>query len=169
MDALDAILSRRSIRQYTPQAVSDETVTELMAAAMAAPSAGNEQPWHFIVMDDRELLDAVPKFHPHSWMLEEAPIAILVCGDTTLQKYEGYWVQDCAAATENLLIAAQANGLGTVWLGVYPVDERVVGFQKLLGLPDHVIPFALISLGYPAEDKPRADRYDASRVRRNRW
>ena len=169
MDALGAIFSRRSIRKYTEQPVSDEAVKELLAAAMAAPSAGNEQPWHFVVMDDREILDEIPKFHPYSRMLGEAPMAILVCGDLELQKYEGYWVQDCSAATENLLIAAQAKGLGAVWLGVYPIEERVAGFRKLLGVPDHVIPFALISIGYPAEQKIRADRYDSSRVRRNRW
>ena len=169
MDALDAILSRRSIRKYTAQPVSEEVIKELLEAAMAAPSAGNEQPWHFVVMDDRGILDEIPKFHPYSRMLEEAPMAILVCGDLELQKYEGYWVQDCSAATENLLIAAQAKGLGAVWLGVYPIEERVVGFRKLLGVPDHVIPFALISIGYPAEQKIRADRYDSTRVRRNRW
>jgi len=145
MDALNAILSRRSIRKYTAQPVSEEMVRELLEAAMAAPSAGNEQPWHFVVMDDREILDAIPRFHPYSRMLEEAPMAILVCGDLELQKYEGYWVQDCSAATENLLIAAQAKGLGAVWLGVYPIEERVAGFRNLLGVPDHVIPFALIS------------------------
>ena len=169
MDALNAILSRRSIRKYTAQPVSEEMVRELLEAAMAAPSAGNEQPWHFVVMDDREILDAIPRFHPYSRMLEEAPMAILVCGDLELQKYEGYWVQDCSAATENLLIAAQAKGLGAVWLGVYPIEERVAGFRNLLGVPDHVIPFALISIGYPAEQKPGADRYNSSRVRRNRW
>jgi len=169
MDALNAILSRRSIRKYTAQPVSEEMIRELLEAAMAAPSAGNEQPWHFVVMDDREILDAIPRFHPYSRMLEEAPMAILVCGDLELQKYEGYWVQDCSAATENLLIAAQAKGLGAVWLGVYPIEERVAGFRNLLGVPDHVIPFALISIGYPAEQKPGADRYNSSRVRRNRW
>ena len=169
MDALDAILSRRSIRKYTEQPVSDEVIEELLAAAMAAPSAGNEQPWHFVVIDDRAMLDEIPKFHPYSRMLEDAPMAILVCGDIELQKYEGYWVQDCSAATENLLIAAQAKGLGAVWLGVYPIEERVAGFRKLLGVPDHVIPFALISIGYPGEQKPGADRYNSSRVRRNRW
>ena len=169
MDALDAILSRRSIRKYTAQPISDETIKEVLEAAMAAPSAGNEQPWHFVVIDDRRMLDEIPKFHPYSRMLAGAPMAILVCGDLELQKYEGYWVQDCSAATENLLIAAQAKGLGAVWLGVYAIEERVVGFRKLLGIPDHVIPFALISIGYPAEQKPGADRYNSSRVRRNRW
>lgn len=169
MDAMDAILSRRSIRKYTAQPVSDEVIQELLEAAMSAPSAGNEQPWHFIVITERQILNEIPKFHPYSQMLRDAPVAILVCGDERLQKYEGYWVQDCSAATENILIAAQAKGLGAVWLGVYPVKGRVIGLRNLLDIPEHVTPFALISIGYPAEQKPRSNRYDASRVRHNRW
>lgn len=169
MDAMEAILSRRSIRKYTDQSVSDEIVTELLEAAMSAPSAGNEQPWHFVVIKDREKLNAIPNFHPHSRMLEHAPVAILVCGDEQLQKYEGYWVQDCSAATQNLLVAVQAKGLGAVWLGIYPIAERVAGLQKLLGIPESVTPFALISIGYPVEEKPPAERYNAARIHHNQW
>ena len=169
MDAMNAILSRRSIRRYTNQPVSDEVMKELLEAAMSAPSAGNEQPWHFVVIDERKILDEIPKYHPYSQMLKDAPAAIMVCGDETLQKYEGYWVQDCSAATENILIAAQAKGLGAVWLGVYPIEDRVVALRKLLGIPEHVIPFSLISVGYPAEQKPRSDRYDDSRIHHNQW
>ena len=169
MDAMDAILSRRSIRRYTTQSVSDEVIKELLEAAMSAPSAGNEQPWHFSVINERQILNKIPEIHPHSGMLRDAPVAILVCGDETLQKYQGYWVQDCSAATENILIAAQAKGLGGVWLGVYPIADRVTGIRKLLGIPEHVIPFSLISIGYPAEQKPRSDRYDASRIHHNKW
>jgi nitroreductase len=102
-------------------------------------------------------------------MLKEAPLAILICGDESLQKYKGYWVQDCSAATENLLIAANAKELGGVWLGVYPIEDRVIGIRKLLGMPDNVIPFALLSIGYPAEQKPPANRYDESRVHHDKW
>jgi len=169
MDAMDAILSRRSIRAYTSQPVPDDVVKELLEAAMSAPSAGNEQPWHFMVLTDRQILNEIPMFHPYSHMLEGAPLAILVCGDVHLEKYKGYWVQDCSAATQNILIAVQAKGLGAVWLGVYPIEERVVGMRKLLGIPEHVIPFSLISIGYPAEQKPRANRYNRSRIHHNRW
>lgn len=169
MDAMDAMLSRRSIRAYTSQPVSDDVVKELLEAGMAAPSAGNEQPWHFVVLTDREILDEIPTFHPHSHMLREAPLAILVCSDMQLLKYEDYWVQDCSAATENILIAVQAKGLGAVWLGIYPIEERTVGMRKLLGIPEHVIPFALLSIGYPAEHKPRANRYTPSRIHHNQW
>jgi len=169
MDALEAILSRRSIRRYTNQPVPDAIVDELLAAAMSAPSAGNEQPWHFVVIKDRKILDAIPKYHPYSQMLTAAPMAILVCGDPSLEKHEGFWVQDCSAATENLLLAAHAKGLGGVWLGVYPRKERVDGIRSLLKIPEHIIPFALVSLGYPEERKPPSNRYDATRVHRNTW
>jgi nitroreductase len=169
MDAMDAILSRRSIRKYTKQSVPDQLIKELLEAAMNAPSAGNEQPWHFIVINDRGILDEIPKYHPYSQMIREAYVAIVICCDLQLDKQDGLWVQDCAAATENLLLAVQAKGLGAVWLGVYPREERVTGLRKLLSIPEQVIPFSLIPIGYPAEHKPRADRYDSSRIHDNRW
>jgi len=166
---MDAILSRRSIRKYTKQSVPDQLIKELLEAAMNAPSAGNEQPWHFIVINDRGILDEIPKYHPYSQMIREAYVAIVICCDLQLDKQDGLWVQDCAAATENLLLAVQAKGLGAVWLGVYPREERVTGLRKLLSIPEQVIPFSLIPIGYPAEHKPRADRYDSSRIHDNRW
>lgn len=96
-------------------------------------------------------------------------MAILVCGDLQLEKIRGYWVQDCSAATENILIAANAKGLGAVWLGVYPIERRVTGIKKLLDLPENVIPFSIVSIGYPAVKKPPANRYDNSRIHYNRW
>jgi nitroreductase len=164
MDALQAILTRRSIRLYTPEAVKPESVAELLHAAMSAPSAGNQQPWQFVIINNRQKLDAIPVFHPYAEMVKLASVAVLVCGDTRLENSKGYWVQDCSAATQNLLLAAHALGLGAVWVGVYPREERVIEFRKLLGIPEEVIPFALIPLGYPAEDKPPSNRYDPSRV-----
>ena len=169
MEAMQAILSRRSIRKYTNRTVSAQLVGELLNAAMSAPSAGNQQPWHFVVITDHNIMDEIPKFHPYSGMLKDAAVAILVCGDERLEKHKGYWIQDCSAATENLLIAAHANGLGAVWLGVYPRADRVDGIRRLLAVPEEVIPFALISIGYPAEKKPPANRFDSSRVHRNGW
>ena len=163
------IHARRSIRRYTGEPVGEEAVRELLEAAMAAPSAGNQQPWHFIVIRDRALLNAVPGFHPHARMAEQAPLAILVCGDPTLEKHVDMWVQDCAAATENLLLAAAALGFGAVWCGVHPRQERVEGFRRLLGIPDHVIPFAFVPVGHPAEEKPPVQRYNPERVRSERW
>lgn len=166
---LDLMHARRSIRKYTGEPVGEEVVTQILAAAMAAPSAGNQQPWHFVVIRDRALLDAVPGFHPHAKMAEQAPVAILVCGDPTLEKHQGYWVQDCSAATENLLLAVVARGLGAVWCGVHPRPERVEGFSRLLGLPPHVVPFAFVPIGHPGEAKPPAQRFNPERVHRDRW
>ena len=169
MDMLDAIFTRRSIRKYADKAVPEGLVTDLLKAAMAAPSAGNEQAWQFIVIRDRALLDAIPKFHPYSAMLKYASVAVLVCGDLTLEKFKGYWVQDCSAATQNLLLAATAKGLGAVWTGVYPLEDRVAGMRRLLNLPEHVVPLALVPLGFPAEQPARADRFNAERVHKDRW
>lgn len=166
---LEVIHARRSIRKYTEDPVSDGDVGEILEAAMAAPSAGNQQPWHFVVIRDRAVLSAVPGFHPHAKMAEQAPVAVLVCGDPTLEKHQGYWVQDCANATENLLLAVTAKGLGAVWCGVHPRPEREAGFRALLGLPPHVVPFAFVPIGHPAESKPPARRYDSGRVHRDRW
>ena len=169
MDAFEAIHGRRSIRSYTSEAIPEDVIEDLLKAAMAAPSAGNQQPWQFVVIDDRKLLDAIPEYHEHSAMLKQAPLAIAMCGDQRLERHKGFWVQDCSAATQNLLLAAHAKGLGAVWLGIYPVEERVKKTQQLLGLPKEVIPLAVVALGYPAESKDPADRFDSSRVHRNCW
>lgn len=166
---MNTIFKRRSIRKYTDKVISDELIEKVLRAGMAAPSAGNQQPWHFIVIDDREILNDIPKFHPYSAMLKEASHAIVVCGDVNLQRYKGYWVQDCSAATENMLLMATELGLGSVWLGVYPLEERIKGLKELLGLPESVIPLCIIALGYPAETKEPNDRFDATRVHSNRW
>jgi len=169
MEALEAILTRRSVRRYTPQPVPDPLIQEILTAAMRAPSAGNEQAWQFMVITERRLLDEIPRFHPYADMLRQASVAILVCGDLRLEKYKGYWVQDCAAATQNLLLAAHAKGLGAVWVGIYPKEDRVERMRGLLGLPQHVVPMALVPLGYPAEQIPVEERYDPAKVHRNRW
>jgi len=169
MDAMDAILSRRSIRKYTTEPVLEEVLNELLEAAMSAPSANNERPWHFVIINDRRVLDEIPKYHPYSLMLHEASWAIAVCGDLNLGIGKGFWIQDCSAATENILIAANAKGLGAVWLGVYPREERVIAIQRLLGLPSQVIPLCIISIGSPGEKKPPENRFDPSRIHHNHW
>jgi len=169
MDAMDAILSRRSIRKYTAEPVPENMVNELLEAAMSAPSASNQQTWQFAVIDDRKILNEIPKFHGYAEMLKAASVAIVVCGDLQLEKNKGFWVQDCSAATQNILIAAQAKGLGAVWLGIYPREERVQALRQLLGLPEHIVPLCVIAVGYPAEQKPPANRYDATRIHRNKW
>jgi len=169
MNTFDAIFTRRSIRKYTDQTVPEELVTELLKAAMAAPSAGNEQAWQFIVIRDRAILDAIPLFHPYAAMLKCASVAIVVCGDLSREKFKGFWIQDCSAATQNILLAATARGLGAVWTALHPMEDRVAGMRRLLGLPAQIIPLSLVPLGYPAEHPGRADRFDAARVHNDRW
>lgn len=167
---MDAILERRSIRKYTGKPVSKENIEQILRAGMSAPSAGNERPWQFIVLDDKSIMDGITKIHPYSQMLKEASHAIVICGDMNLKKYnEDYWVEDCSAAAENMIIMAQELGIGSVWLGVYPTSDRVEQIKKFLNLPDNVVPFSIVSLGYPAEKKDVPDRYDASRVHWNKW
>jgi len=169
MDALEAILTRRSVRDYTNGRVSENDIHQLLGAAMSSPSAGNQQPWQFVVIDDRQMLDAIPNVHPYANMLRKAPLAILVCGDLNQEKHEGFWVQDCAACAQNILLAARALNLGAVWLGVYPREDRVDGLRKLLDLPEQIIPLCVISIGHPATDQGPANRYDERRIHRNRW
>lgn len=169
MDALETIHTRRSIRKYQDQAVSEELIQQLLAAAMQAPSARNQQPWQFVVIDDREILAEIPAFMPNAAMAGKAPLAILVCGDLSLEKSAGYWVVDCAAATQNILLAAHALGLGAVWCGVYPREPRMEGLRRLIGLPENVMAHSLVVLGHPADQVSREDRYSPDRVRRNRW
>jgi len=140
---------------------------------MNAPSAGNEQPWEFLVITNRNKLKRVPEFHPYSKMLSEAALAILVIADPARAKYEGelrkLWIQDCSAATQNILLSAHSLGLGAVWLGVYPDPSRVDGMRELFNIPEEMIPFSIISIGYPIEPKPAANRYDETRVHREIW
>jgi nitroreductase len=169
MEAMEAILSRRSIRKYTSDPVADNLVTDLLKAAMSAASTSYEKPWHFIVMRNHAVLDQIPKIHPYSGMLKEAALAIIVCGDLKLTGGLDLWIQICSAATENILIAANSMGLGAVWLGVHSIEERVAAIQKLLELPQHIVPFSIVSIGYPAEIKPFTERYDPTRVHYEKW
>ena len=168
---MDAILQRRSVREFKDKDIPEELFYELLEAGMCAPSAGNERPWHFIVITERSLLNGITEFHEYSKMLKQAPAAIIVCADLNRDKYPGvgYWIQDCAAATENILIAAQDRGLGTCWLGVYPRENRMAGMKRLLNIPEHIVPFSAIAVGYPAAVRSPGPRYDESRVHHNHW
>ena len=169
MDLIRTIIERRSIRRYKPQKVEKEKISILLRAAMYAPSAVNKQPWHFIVTDDRNTMEKVIDIHPNASMLSTASHAILICGDEKLQHDHGYWIADCGAATENLLLAAKAIGLGSCWIGIYPREHRMEAVKKLFGLPVHINPFALVSLGYPDEVKEVPERFKPERVYYNQW
>lgn len=169
MEAIEAIMTRRSIRKFTNQPVPEELIRAILEAAMMAPSAGNQQPWHFIVVRDKRILLAIADYHPYAQMLREAPLAVVICGDRRLEKHKDYWIQDCSAATQNLLLAVHANGLGAVWLGVHPREERILPTRQLFRLPDEVMPLAIIAVGYPGETKTKPDRYDQGKVHADKW
>ncbi len=171
MEVLEAIHTRRSIRAFTDAPVSEEDLDTILRAAMAAPSAGNSQPWHFVVVTDRAILDAIPDIHAHAAMVRQAPLAIAVAAELAQEKYQGfgYWTLDCSAAVENLLLAARAIGLGTVWCGIYPRPERMEGLSRLLSLPEGVKAHALVVVGHPAQEFKRVDRFKPERIHRNTW
>ena len=169
MEILQAIKTRRSIRKYQDKAIPTEVIKDILEAAMFAPSAGNEQPWQFVILEERNTLEAVPRICSTASMCRHSPAAILVCSDSTLEKYPDFWVQDCSAAVENILLAAHALGLGAVWAGVYPMKDRIEGFRRLFALPDEITPFALIALGYPNEKPAPSKRYKEERVHYNQW
>jgi len=169
VDCLDAILSRRSIRRYTDAPVAEDAIETVLRAAMAAPSAGNQQSWRFIVVTDAERRVRLSQATPYSRMVAEAPVALVVCGDTRDEKHPGYWVQDCSAAVENALLAIHALGLGAVWIGVHPIAERAANVREICAVPAGVEPFCLIALGHPEEDKPPAERFEPAHVMRESW
>ncbi len=164
---INAILARRSIRKYTDEPVSEEHITAMLEAAMSAPSGMNLKPWHFVVVSERERLDRLGATTKSWGMLKEAPLAVVVCGDPAIS--EKYWDQDSIAALENLLIAVSMLGLGGVWLGCHPNPERVGPVREILGIPEPVVPIAVLSIGHPAEEKEPRTQYDGERVHRNGW
>jgi nitroreductase len=164
---IDAILARRSIRSYTDERVSDDQIRTLLEAAMAAPSGMNRKPWHYVVVTERETLDRLGATTKSWGMLKSAPLAVVACGDPEIS--EKYWVQDTIAGVENLLIAVSMLGLGAVWLGCHPNPERVEPTREILGIPEPVVPIAVLSIGHPAEEKESRTQYDEERVHMNGW
>lgn len=165
---LHNILQRKSVRAYTDRAVSHEQLDTLIRAAMAAPTGRDMRPWHFIVLEGRHQLSPLAEQLPYAKMLAEAQAAVVVCGDMSVTDKEGNpsrnWTFDCSAATENLLLQAEAMGLGAVWTGVYPYDERIEAVKQALHLPDHLIPLNVIPIGYPKGDPQPKDKYDSAKV-----
>lgn len=169
MDALDAIMTRRSIRQFSEEPVTAEEIDVLLRAAMAAPSASNERPWRFVVVRERETLDRLAKATLHSKPLANAPLGIVVCVDKRGAKYPGFPIIDCAAAIQNLLLAAHSIGLGGVWIGVHPVAPFVHAVRGIIGAPRHVAPHSLVAIGRPGEDRQPVDRFEPDWVHHERW
>lgn len=167
---LDNIATRTSIRDYEARPVEKEKIEKMLRAAMAALTAMNKQPWHFVVVDQRNVLDALAGANPYAKMLKKAPLAIVVCGNTDKMIEGGgrdFWIQDASAATENLLLAAHAMGLGAVWTGAYPSEERCISISKVLSLSDNLIPLNMIVVGYPAEQPQPKQKFKEENVSYN--
>lgn len=164
MDTMEAIFTRRSIRKYKSDPIPEDVMEEVLRAAMIAPSAGNAQPWHFVVVTDRKILDEIPSYSQYAAMCRQAPAAVLVCADLSLEKFPGYWVLDCSAAIQNMLLAARALDIGTVWTGIYPMEDRVQAFREHFRLPANVMPHSLVVMGRPDAEFKRQDRYKPERI-----
>jgi len=163
---LSAIKKRRSIRRYTDQPVTDEQIRQLLEAAMAAPSADNIQPWEFVVVRDSALKRELARTHPWSDMAADAAVVFVVCAN---ERASHHWVEDASAATENLLLAATALGLGAVWVAVYPDASREAYVRRVLGIPEEMRVLCLVPVGHPAESKPPRTKYKESKVHYERW
>ncbi len=169
MNVLEAIFTRRSIRKYTGEAVLEEDLKTILKAGFCAPSAMNLQPRHFIVIKDNGILKKITEIHPYAKMLTQAGCGIIVCGDKTRQSEIGYLVEDCSASIQNMLLAAHGLGLGAVWCGVYPREQRVEGIKQVLNIPENIIPIGLVVVGHKDENKEPVDRYDETKVHYDRW
>ncbi len=167
------ILQRKSVRSYTNQPVRRSALDTLVRAAMAAPTGMDVRPWKFVVVDDQEIMKNLAEKMPRAKMLAEAQAAIVVCGDTTILDKMGNpsrnWMLDCSAATENLLLQAEAMGLGAVWTAGYPYDERMEAIRSAFNLPNHIVPFCLIPIGYPQGDPQPKDKYNKDNIHYNAW
>ena len=171
-NAIEIIMARKSVRSYTSRPVEKEKVDIMLKAAMAAPSAVNKQPWAFIVIDDRDVLNKLAEVLPYAKMTAAAPMAIVVCGDLSKAlngETDRYWMLDCSAASENLLLAAESMGLGAVWTAVYPENDRIAKVRSVLSLPDHIIPFNLIPVGYPQHREEAKDKFKTENIHYNKW
>ena len=178
--ALEVIASRKSVRSYTDQPVSDEQVETMLRAAMSAPTGMNVQPWRFVVVRDQAVKDKLAG--PRGGMIAQAPVVFVICGETTLMRKpfgqpdaeaveveNGNWTQDCSAATENLLLAAEALGLGAVWTAAHPYADRVNPIREALGLPENVTPLCVVPCGYPAGDDQPKDKWKPENIHYDKW
>ncbi len=170
---IDNILNRSSIRSYQDKEVESEKIETLLRAAMAAPSAADKRPWHFVVVTDKRQLEGLASANPYAGFAKRAPLAIVACGDMEKAlpgNEQLFWIQDVSAAIENILLAASALGLGAVWTAVYPIPERCEVVSKVLILPKNIIPLATIVIGYPkSTERHIKDKWDESNVSWQRY
>lgn len=168
---LNNIINRKSVRSFTDEKVDENDLLKIVKAGMSAPSALNLQPWEFLVFDTQKSLDWMVNLHDYSKMFKTATAGIVVCGnmDKTIEGFEEFWVQDCSAATENILITIEALNLGGVWLGIYPIEERYEKIIDYFDLPKNIIPFAVIALGHPLNNEKSINKWDDKKLHWNKW
>lgn len=170
-NTIKTILERKSVRSFENKFISKDKLELILKAGMAAPSARNLQPWAFIVVTDRDIMNTLADRLPYAKMLYEATAAIVVCGipEKSGDSPEGYWVQDCSAATQNILLAIESMGLGAVWTGVYPRSERIDVVRDVLSIPQNVFPLNVIPIGYPKGENRPKDKFKPENIRWNNW
>ena len=168
METIKAIMTRRSIRTWTSEPVTEGERKIILEAAMNAPSTADARPWHFVTMDDPAVIQQFTELGGTE-MLAESTYMVLVCGDASKEVYPGFWPQDCSCAAQNMQLAAHDIGIGCVWIAIYPIGERVETCRKVLDIPEHITPFALLAMGVPNEVLPPEKRYDAERLHHNGW
>ena len=169
MELLEGIFTRKSIRKYTGESLTEEQLKLILRAGFAAPSAHNKQPWQFIVVRDKSMLEKIAHFHPYAKMLPQAGCGIIVCGDSEKEGMAGFLTEDCSAAIQNILLAAHGLGLGAVWCGLYPVTALTKEVSVLMGLPKNIIPIGLVVTGHKAEERKAVDLYDEQKVHFDKW
>ncbi len=169
MDAIDALMTRRSIRKYTDKPLPEGAITRAIEAAMAAPSAGNQQAWHFIVVEDKGTLRRIAEINPNAKMAADAQAGVLFIGDPSSERFGVFLQQDLGACIENFLLAIHAQGLGAVWTGIYPREQRTEDFREFFGVPEELIPIAFVPVGWPGEDKGPSERFDEGRIHKGHW
>ena len=171
-ETLKTIFSRKSVRSYTDAKISQDQLTLLVRAGMAAPTAVDKRPWDFVVITDGAVLKELADALPYAKMAEKAAAAIVVTGDLNRQyggKDASYWMLDCSAASENILLAAESMGLGGVWTAVFPESDRIAPVRKILGIPADVVPLNLISIGVPTGKNSPKDKFDPKLIHTNKW
>lgn len=169
MEVLEAIFTRRSIRKFTGEPITDQDLETVLRAGFQAPSAHNSQPWEFIIMKDKSNMERIAKVHTYAKMLPNAEACIIVCGDKNKQTMTGFLIEDCSAAIQNILLAAHGIGLGAVWCGLYPVTHLTKEVKRVCSLPNHIVPVGMVVLGHKGEERTQEDRYDIAKLHYEVW
>lgn len=169
MELIEALLSRRSIRKYKNQNIEIDILQKILKAAMYAPSAMNLQPWQYVVINDRNVLNETLKSIPHAELLKQTPAAILICGDKEIEKNESWMIQNCSAAIQNILLASHGLGIGSCWIAIHGIQEIVNNVCIQFNLPENIIPISMITLGYPDEEVISEERFKKEKIHFNKW